>query len=56
MKKAYGKAVGTAARINRGDILFVAEIEERHINSAQKALKRAADKFPIPCRIFIHKN
>jgi large subunit ribosomal protein L10e len=56
MKRAYGKPVGIAARVKRGDLLFVAEVEERHVAKAQKALKRASDKFPISCRIFIEKN
>jgi large subunit ribosomal protein L10e len=51
MKKAYGKPVGTAARVDRGDLLIIADVEENDLNTAMLALKRAADKLPIPCRV-----
>jgi len=56
MKRAYGKPVGTAARVKRGDVIMVAEVEERNIDSAKTALKRASDKFPITCRVITNKN
>jgi large subunit ribosomal protein L10e len=56
MKRAYGKPVGTAARVKRGAVLIVAEVEKQDIDSARTALKRASDKFPIPCRIRINEN
>lgn len=56
MKRAYGKPVGTAARVQRGAVLIVAEVEKQDIGSARTALKRASDKFPIPCRIRINEN
>jgi large subunit ribosomal protein L10e len=51
MKRAYGKAVGTAARLKRGDKIISINVGESHIPQAQIALKRAADKFPIPCKV-----
>lgn len=56
MKRAYGKPVGTAARVKRGDVIMVAEVEEQNIDTAKTALKRASDKFPITCRIITNKN
>ena len=56
MKRAYGKPVGTAARVSRGDIIMIAEVEERNIDSAKIALERASDKFPITCRVITNKN
>lgn len=56
MKRAYGKPVGTAARVKIGDVIMVAEVEERNIDSAKTALKRASDKFPITCRVITNKN
>lgn len=56
MKRAYGKPVGTAARIRRGNPILIAKVDEEGLESAKKALKRASDKFPIPCRIFVKQN
>jgi large subunit ribosomal protein L10e len=56
MKKAYGKPVGTAARIKRGKPILVARVDEADIDAAKEALKRASDKFPVPCRIFVKQN
>jgi large subunit ribosomal protein L10e len=51
MKRAYGKPVGTAARLKRGDRIISINVGERHVPQAKIALKRAADKFPIPCKV-----
>jgi len=56
MKKAYGKPVGVAARVDRGDKIMVAEVDEQHLPQAHRALKRASDKLPVPCRLFVQKN
>ena len=56
MKKAYGKAVGTAASLKRGKTILVARVNEENLEDARVALKRASDKFPIPCRVIVKKN
>lgn len=56
MKKAYGKPVGVAARVKRGKSILVAEVEKEHVETAKEALKRAGDKFPVPCRIVVTDN
>jgi large subunit ribosomal protein L10e len=56
MKKAYGKPVGTAARVPRGKPILVARVNEQDLETAKEALKRASDKFPVPCRIMVKKN
>ena len=56
MKKAYGKPVGIAARMRKGSRVFLAKVEENGVDIAKEALKRASDKLPVPCRIFITKN
>ena len=56
MKKAYGKPSGTAAAVKRGKTIMRAKVEENHLVEAKRALKKASDKFPVPCRIIIKKN
>jgi large subunit ribosomal protein L10e len=56
MKKAYGKAVGTAARLKINKPILVARVDEENVESAKVALKRASDKFPVPCKIIVKKN
>ena len=56
MKKAYGKPVGTAASIRRGKTILIARVDEDNVDVAMEALKRASDKFPIPCRVMVKKN
>jgi large subunit ribosomal protein L10e len=56
MKRAYGKPVGVAARLKEGSRVLIAGVEEANLDVAKEALKRASDKFPVPCRIFIKRN
>lgn len=56
MKKAYGKPVGTAAQVRRGDTILTAGVHEDNVEVAKEALRRASDKFPVPCRIFVRQN
>ena len=56
MKKAYGKPTGTAAAVKRGKTIMMAKVNEASIATAKRALKKASDKFPIPCRIIVKKN
>ena len=56
MKKAYGKPVGTAARVRRGSPIMIAEVPEEGVDVAKEALKRASDKFPLPCRVMVKQN
>ena len=56
MKKAYGKPVGVAAQVRRGKPILVAKVAQENVEMAKRALKRASDKFPVPCRIFVKQN
>ena len=56
MARAYGKPVGTAARIRRGKPILIARVDEADLDAAKEALKRASDKFPVPCRIFVKQK
>jgi len=56
MKKAFGKPVGTAARVKPDQPIIEIGVNENGIEVAKEALKRGQDKLPIPCRIIIEKT
>jgi len=56
MARAYGKPVGTAARVRRGKPILIAKVPKEGVEVAKEALRRASDKFPIPCKIMINQN
>ncbi len=56
MSKAFGKPVGTAARVKAGQVIMVARVKPEHVERAKLALKEASYKLPSPCRIEITKG
>jgi len=54
MKKAYGKPAFVAARVRRKQPIIIAEVDENHVEYAKTAMKRAAAKFPSPCKIMVN--
>jgi large subunit ribosomal protein L10e len=51
MRKAWGKPVGLAARVKNGSVIFEVSTKREFIPQAKEALRTAASKLPIPCRI-----
>ncbi len=57
MRLAFGTPVGRAARIERpGTVIMFVEVEEKNVEHAKEALRRAKSKIPIPCRIVVEKK
>lgn len=57
MRLAFGSPVGRAVRIEKsGTVIMYVEIEEKNIEDAKEALRRAKSKLSIPCRIVIEKK
>jgi len=56
MSKAFGKPVGTAARVKRGQIVMSARVHPNNVERAKKALREASYKLPTPCRIVVTKG
>jgi len=46
MRLAYGKPVGAAARVDRFGTVIYAEVDERGLDVAKEALRRAATSSP----------
>ncbi len=51
MKLAYGKPVGTAARVREGQTLMELRLNKVNLRVGREALQRAAKKFPCSCKI-----
>jgi large subunit ribosomal protein L10e len=55
MRRAFGKPVGTAARVEPNQTIIEVGVNQDGIEVAKEALKRGQDKLPITCRIVIEK-
>ena len=55
MKRAFGKPIGTAARVKSNQIVITVNVNADGIEAAKEALKRGSAKLPIPCRIVVEK-
>jgi large subunit ribosomal protein L10e len=56
MRHAFGKPIGTAARIKPDQEIITLETTVQHFAVAKQALKRAAVKLPTPCYIDFEKG
>jgi len=56
MRAAFGKAVGTAARVDVGQKLITVQVNKQHLATAKKALRRASMKLPTPTHTIIEKG
>jgi large subunit ribosomal protein L10e len=55
MRKAFGKPIGTAARVEPNQTIITVKVNADGVDVAKEALRRAAAKLPTPCRIVIEK-
>ena len=56
MRKAFGKPVSSVALVKADQRVLTVRTNKRNFNDAKVALKRAAMKFPVPCRIVVDKG
>ncbi|PSP85644.1 50S ribosomal protein L16 [Halobacteriales archaeon QS_1_68_17] len=56
MRQAFGKVVGTAARIPAGDRVFTVWCDVEDADVAKDALRRAYNKISPPCRIEVERG
>ena len=56
MRHAFGKPVGTAARVDADQEIMTLETSEAFFTTAKLALKRAAIKLPSPCYIEVERG
>ncbi|UZE92492.1 MAG: 50S ribosomal protein L16 [Methanosarcinales archaeon] len=56
MRRAFGKAVGTAARVHAGQNVISLGVRPQHFSQAKDALRRAGSKLPTPYKIVVNKG
>jgi len=56
MRRSFGKAIGTAARIRPQQVLITVRVNANSVDLMKEALTRGATKLPIPCRVIIEKT
>jgi len=56
MKHSFGKSIGLAAQVKKGQIIFEIHTTEKNIPLAKKALTRAKNKVACPCKITVIEN
>lgn len=55
MRRAFGKPIGRAARVEPDQPIIIVNVEENGLEAAKEALRRAEAKLPTTCRIIIEK-
>ena len=56
MRQAFGKIVGTAARIDKGERLFTAYCDVDQAEEVKEAFRRAYNKITPPCRVTVERG
>ncbi|MFC1754657.1 50S ribosomal protein L16 [Thermoproteota archaeon] len=51
MKRSFGKSIGIAAQIKRGQIVFQIDVNKNDIPVAKEAIRRAQQKLPCTCAV-----
>jgi len=55
MRRSFGTPVGTAAKVEAGQVIMTVKVKAGAAETAKEALKRGSAKFPIACNIVISK-
>jgi len=55
MKKSFGKAIGIAARVKKGQVIYTLNVNEANLDSGRQALKKFSHKLPCSCSIKVSK-
>ena len=56
MRKSFGKIIGTAASVEKGQKLITIKVNAENFQCAKEALKRASNKFPLRCSIEVDRG
>ena len=53
MRQSFGKPIGTAARVHKGQAIFEVRVNSQYESAARLALKKAIHKLPTTCKIIM---
>jgi len=56
MRRSFGKAIGTAARIEPDQVIITVKVKANAVETAKESLKRGSAKLPIPCKVVVEKT
>jgi large subunit ribosomal protein L10e len=56
MARSFGKAIGVAARVMKGQIMFQIDTSKEFVDVAKDALRRATTKIPCSCQIVVEQH
>ncbi len=56
MRRAFGKTVGTAARLERNQAILTVKTTADKVTIAKEALWKASMKYPSPCYVVVEKG
>jgi large subunit ribosomal protein L10e len=56
MRQAFGKPVGTAARLSADTVVFTAYCDVEQASAVKEAFRRAYNKLSPPCRITVERG
>ena len=56
MAHPFGKPIGVAARVKKGQTIFQVRVDKQNVGVAKQALERASKKLPCSCTIQINAN
>jgi large subunit ribosomal protein L10e len=56
MRQAFGKPVGTAARINANETIFTVYCQPEDAEMVKEAFRRSYNKLSPPCRVVVEKG
>ncbi|MDP6613199.1 MAG: 50S ribosomal protein L16, partial [Candidatus Hydrothermarchaeota archaeon] len=56
MRRAFGKAVGLAANVGKGQRVMYVRVAVPNFRHAKDSMRRAAAKLPVPSRISVDRG
>ncbi len=55
MAHSFGKCIGVAAQVREGQEMFTVMVNKEHVPVARLALRSAAHKLPVTCRVVVQE-
>lgn len=55
MRLSFGKPIGTAARVRKGQKILEIRVNTAGLSIVKKAMRQAQYKLPVPCKVVVEK-